>query len=94
MPSSTLSKLYKTARWQRMREAQLSAQPLCEICLEADEVTVANTVHHKEGGHKGDEAKFWNGPFQSLCASCHSRHGKLEDHGKTAIRFGADGYPL
>jgi len=94
MPSATLGRLYKTARWKRIREQQLALQPLCEICLEAETITEANTVHHKEGGHKGDEAKFWFGPFQSLCASCHSRHGKLEDHGKTAIRFGVDGYPI
>lgn len=94
MPSSSLDRLYKTARWQRTRAAQLAIQPLCEICLETETVTVANTVHHKDGGHKGDAEKFWNGPFQSLCPSCHSRHGAAEDSGRTVVRFGPDGWPL
>lgn len=94
MPSAALSHLYRTARWKRLRERQLAEQPLCEICLETETVTVANTVHHTAGGHKGDVDKFWSGPFQSLCPSCHSRFGAAEDRGRQIIRFGLDGYPI
>ena len=87
-------KLYKTARWQRIREAQLSTHPLCEWCLEREDVTEATEVHHADGGHKGDELKFWTGPFISTCKSCHASRGQREDHGQTVVRFGADGWPL
>lgn len=94
MPAAQLGHLYRTARWRRLRERQLAVQPLCEICLETETITEANTVHHRDGGHKGDVDKFWAGPFQSLCSSCHSRHGAAEDRGRAVIRFGVDGYPL
>lgn len=94
MPSPTLGHLYRTARWRRLRERQLAEHPLCELCLGCEEVTEANTVHHRDGGHKGDIDKFWSGPFQSLCASCHSRFGAAEDRGRPIIRYGLDGYPL
>lgn len=87
-------RLYKTTAWQRIRRAQLAYQPLCERCLASDTVTVAEVVHHADGGHKGDEAKFWSGPFESLCAAHHNRDGQREDRGQTVVRFGPDGWPL
>ena len=86
-------RLYKTARWQRLREAKLAQDPLCEWCLESETVEPATEVHHAIA-HKGDEALFWSGPFVATCASCHARRGQLEDHGKTVVRFGPDGWPL
>lgn len=85
--------LYKTARWRRLRDVQLSLFPLCEWCLEREEVTAANEVHHVHP-HKGDLDLFWNGPFVSTCKSCHSSRGQLEDHGKTVVVYGADGWPM
>lgn len=86
-------RLYKTARWQRIRSQQLLAQPLCERCLLQEIVEPATVVHHKVP-HRGDEHRFWNGPFESLCKPHHDREGKLEDHGKTPIAFGPDGWPV
>ena len=63
-------KLYNTARWKRLRLAQLAMQPLCEICLSKGDANVATVCDHIEP-HRGDVAKFWAGPFQSLCSSCH-----------------------
>ena len=84
---------YGTTRWRHVREAQLSAHPLCQYCLERDEVTEATDVHHSVP-HKGNEELFWSGPFVSLCHPCHSRDGQLEDKGRTVVRYGADGWPL
>ena len=77
-----------------MRATKLALDPLCEIFLESETVTPATVVHHAEGGHRGDIERFWSGPFQAVCASCHSRHGQLEDHGKKAVRFDASGWPI
>jgi 5-methylcytosine-specific restriction protein A len=85
--------LYKTARWRRLRAVQLSIQPLCEWCLEREEITEANEVHHRVA-HKGDLDLFWNGPFLSTCKSCHSSRGKREDNGQTVVTYGADGWPI
>ncbi|TIV38951.1 MAG: HNH endonuclease [Mesorhizobium sp.] len=87
-------KLYSTARWKRLREVKLAQQPLCEWCLEQEIVEPATEVHHADGGHKGDVVKFWTGPFVSTCKPCHSSRGQMEDHGKTVVTHGVDGYPI
>lgn len=86
-------KLYKTARWQRIRSHQLSVHPLCQWCLEREDVTEATEVHHAIA-HKGDIVLFWSGPFVSTCKPCHSSRGQLEDNGKRVLMYGADGWPL
>lgn len=62
---------FNTRRWQKLRADQLAREPLCAVCIKADRVTPANTAHHVIA-HRGDEALFWCGELQSLCASCHS----------------------
>lgn len=86
--------MYKTARWQRLREAQLTSQPLCIYCQQADEVEPATVCDHRIP-HRGDEDLFFDPDnLQSLCAPCHDRVKAREERGQTVIRFGADGYPI
>lgn len=85
-------KLYKTARWQRIRDAQLRQDPLCQWCLEREIVEPATEVHH-DGAHRGDIDKFWNGPFISTCKPCHASRGQREDRG-TYIVFDNTGWPV
>ena len=85
-------RLYKTARWQRLRDAQLSLQPLCEWCLERDIVEPATEVHHAEA-HRGDADKFWLGPFLSTCKPCHASRGQREDIGSIVPGLDRDGWP-
>lgn len=87
-------RLYKTARWQRLRDSVLREQPLCERCLHMEMVEPATVVHHKDGGHKGDVDKFWSGPFEALCKPCHDRFGAMEDRGVEVVTFGPDGWPI
>lgn len=89
-----IRRLYRTARWRRLREAQLREQPLCQWCLELEIVEVATEVHHAEGGHRDDPERFWSGPFRSTCSACHSRLGKREDRGEAVVTFGPDGWPI
>jgi 5-methylcytosine-specific restriction enzyme A len=79
--------LYNSARWKRLRRAQLSKKPWCEHCLVRGEYSVATDVDHLHP-HRGDPQRFYFGTLQSLCHSCHSRktasetlHGSGEGRG-------------
>lgn len=86
-------KLYKTARWRAVRARQLGEHPLCEWCLEREEITEASEVHHRIA-HRGDLDLFWSSPLLSTCNPCHSSRGQREDAGQTVVTYGADGWPL
>jgi 5-methylcytosine-specific restriction protein A len=88
------SHLYKTARWQSIRKQQLTREPLCRFCQGDGRITAATVCDHIEP-HRGDLAKFVAGPFQSLCATCHSGEKRSsEEHGKERQRIGPDGWPV
>lgn len=87
-------RMYKTARWQRLREAQLAAEPLCRFCLAIEDVTEATTCDHVKP-HKGDEALFYDpNNLQSLCAPCHDKLKARIERGQQAVVIGVDGYPV
>lgn len=76
---------YTTPRWRALRARQLRLQPLCVFCQKAGRITEATVCDHVEP-HRGDEARFWAGPFQSLCQSCHSStKQRMEQGGRRAI---------
>lgn len=80
---------YGTARWQRLRARQLQAQPLCAFCAARGLVITATVCDHTEP-HRGDEVKFWAGPFTSLCKPCHdSDKQRIEKGGKPRPRIAA-----
>ena len=59
------------ARWRRLRESQLRAEPLCRSCRMEGLAVAATEVDHirrkRRGG--GDERRN----LQSLCRACHSK---------------------
>lgn len=69
---------YGTVRWKAIRQAQLDYQPLCEMCLADEIVTEARVCDHVEP-HRGDEVRFWSGPFQSLCEHHHNSAKQREE---------------
>ncbi len=87
-------RLYRTARWQRIREAKLSQEPLCRYCLRQEIVEAATVCDHIDP-HKGDEAKFFDPDnVQSLCARCHDSVKQREEMGQVVVLTGVDGYPM
>jgi 5-methylcytosine-specific restriction protein A len=87
----TYHQWYSTYRWQQLRKAHRKAQPHCVMCL--PRVVPAKVVDHIEP-HKGDEHKFWNGPFQSLCLDCHNGEKQRREKGsKPKVETGTDGWP-
>jgi len=87
-------RLYKTARWRRLREHQLSIQPLCEFCLITEDVTAATVVDHRRA-HRGDLELFHDpSNLQSLCKHHHDSAKQMIDNGKKVVTYGVDGYPI
>lgn len=58
------------ARWRKLREAQLSREPLCARCREEGWVVAATDVDHIVPRRQGGSDSFDN--FESLCHSHHS----------------------
>src|SRR2546429_208760 len=73
---SSYRELYGSSRWQTRTYFQLKRKPVCEECERRGETWPATLSHHLEP-HNGDPIKFFNGPLESLCRSCHERiHGR------------------
>jgi len=91
---TAFAKLYGTARWQRIRAAQLCKEPLCAMCANRG-LTIAATVCDHINGHPAGEteAMFWGGPFQSLCATCHSGDKARIERGTAPRGCDEDGWP-
>lgn len=91
MAEPAYKRWYKTAKWQKLRERQLSADPLCSMCR--PRITPATVCDHVKP-HKGNEALFWSGPFQSLCATCHnSDKQRIEKGSRPKVRIATNGWP-
>ena len=86
--------LYRTARWLRIRAWQLEREPLCAYCARRGVTKVATVCDHVDGHPAGEtQTKFYAGPFQSLCASCHSSTKAREETGKGEKGCDAAGWP-
>jgi hypothetical protein len=76
-------------KWRKRRAEQLSAHPLCRICMDVFARVEPATVADHIVPHRGDPVLF-AGPLQSLCASCHS---SLKQQQETSGRIkGCDVY--
>ena len=86
--------LYRTARWRKIRSAQLATRPLCELCAQEGRTTVATVCNHVDKASKATEAGFYSGPFSSLCKTCHD--GAFQSFENTGSLRGSDasGWPL
>lgn len=91
---SAFGHLYGRAKWQRIRAAQLAREPLCAICARRGLTVEATVCDHVNGHPAGEtEAMFWAGPFQSLCAPCHSGDKARVEAGRHLRGCDVDGWP-
>ena len=74
---------YGRKDWQRIRGHQLAIEPLCERHKQRGEIVAATVVNHVEP-HRGDWAKFIDGPFESLCKPCHDGEVQAEERAAEA----------
>jgi 5-methylcytosine-specific restriction enzyme A len=70
--SAERQRLYRTARWLRLRLEQLQEHPLCALCEREGRVTAAEVADHRDG-HMGNwRARFFDMEgLQSLCLDHH-----------------------
>jgi 5-methylcytosine-specific restriction endonuclease McrA len=70
---------YKTARWQKLRWSVLVRDLFtCQMCKGIQADTSQLVCDHIDQ-HHGNEAKFWAGPFQTLCKPCHDRTKQCQE---------------
>ena len=86
---------YSPAAWTKLRSHQLTVEPLCRMCLAEGRTTAATIADHVTPP-RGDPDLFCGGPFQSLCATCHSRFKQSQESGGNKHLYGCDanGEPL
>lgn len=72
-------KLYRTARWRRVRKRVLMRDKgLCQACLAKGKLERGNHVDHKLRAIDRPDL-FWNADnLQTLCHRCHSRKTRHE----------------
>jgi 5-methylcytosine-specific restriction endonuclease McrA len=87
-------RLYKTARWKRIRQHQLTEHPLCARCSKRGRITAATVAHHRLP-HRGNEALFFDpANLESVCAPCHDGDVQSEEKVGYCREIGADGWPV
>lgn len=87
-------RLYKTARWQSVRRAQLAAYPLCQTCMSQGHVTPATVCNHADKDSKATVEGFFAGPFTSECAPCHDSVIQKQEKRGHIIGSDESGQPL
>lgn len=85
---------YKTTRWRRLRNQQLSTYPLCKWCEDKGKVTAASVCHHVDPDTKLKPETFYRGPFISLCAPCHDSVAQQKESRGYSTEVGPDGFPI
>lgn len=79
--------LYSSARWRKIRAAQLISEPFCRNCASKGIRTKAEDVDHIIP-HRGNRQMFYDSSnLQSLCHSCHSRKTIAEQYASPTPGF-------
>lgn len=87
--------LYNTAAWKALRHSQLSAEPLCAMCMkDGGRITAATVCDHKIA-HKGSVTLFYDRRnLQSLCKLHHDSSKQRQEHRGVEIGCDAQGNPI
>jgi hypothetical protein len=87
--------LYRSNRWKQLSLRQRQKEPLCRMCKARGRITLGTVCDHVDGHPANEtEAKFWAGPFQTLCAECHSGDKARIEAGGQQRGCGTDGWPI
>jgi 5-methylcytosine-specific restriction protein A len=90
-------KLINTWRWQKLRRAKLSADPLCEECRKMGRAVRAEQVHHIvpiESVRSFEAMKalaYDRANLMSVCKECHAKiHAKTDYKGRITRQVRAE----
>lgn len=87
-------RLYRTARWLKLRAQKLAEEPLCERHKAKGKVVPATVVNHQEP-HKGNTTLFYDyDNLESVCAECHDNVIATEERLGYSKEIGDDGWPV
>jgi len=84
---------YDLAVWRKRARHQLLIEPMCRICAQHGEASIATVVDHV-APHGGNWNLFRLGKVQSLCQSCHDGAKRFEEIRGFSDRIGVDGMPV
>ena len=87
-------RLYDSPRWRKLRAFVLAEEPLCRLCAEMGRDTPANTVDHIQPHKNNPNLFFDRNNLQSLCASCHSRHKRIQENSGLLPGCDINGFPI
>jgi 5-methylcytosine-specific restriction endonuclease McrA len=86
---------YNTLAWRNLRQAKLSAQPLCEPCEMRGRTTLARAVDHIVAIAKGGPAFPPLSGLMAMCEACHNAKTNAVDHpNATGFRRALKGFDL
>lgn len=77
MKDKTYNALIHAKRWQTIRRAKLTQQPLCERCYKQGRITAASEVHHINPAERGatysakESLMYDPHNLMSVCHDCH-----------------------
>jgi 5-methylcytosine-specific restriction protein A len=88
-----MNNVYTSSRWRMLRRMFLTEHPLCVMCEQMGQATLADTVDHIIP-HKGDPALTWDiKNLQALCKHCHDSHKAVLDNGGRLRGCDIHGFP-
>nr|WP_277717550.1 HNH endonuclease signature motif containing protein [Priestia flexa]WEZ10237.1 HNH endonuclease signature motif containing protein [Priestia flexa] len=71
---------YKTGAWVRLRISKLSRDPLCQVCLKDDKLTIATLCHHITPVKRDWTKRLNISNLMSVCDRCHNKiHKSMND---------------
>jgi 5-methylcytosine-specific restriction endonuclease McrA len=74
MYKGSVSPIYRTSRWQKVRQGALKRDGYeCQSCKRFGYSVTATVVHHLDPIHGNPGGKYELSNLTSLCAACHGR---------------------
>lgn len=67
------STFYASRAWRRLREYQITREPLCRHCMQQGRTTAGKQVDHIIPRKRAPELELDMDNVQTLCASCHCK---------------------
>ncbi|MBM3205932.1 HNH endonuclease [Candidatus Shapirobacteria bacterium] len=85
------NKIYN-GTWRKLRNIQLSTEPLCRMCAKRNIIKAATTIDHIIPISERPDLRLEQSNLQSLCKQCHDSIKRRIDQGSYGM-IGINGLP-